>query len=338
MKTLTPALQNLVKILNDGELHSGHDLSLALNISRNAVWKHINQLLKYGIEIESIQSTGYRLKTPLCLLSESEIRSALQNQQVKIELLGSVHSTNDFPKVEGDAPNSLYFRLAEHQSKGRGRFNRMWIAPFGANILLSCRLEIQQDLSRCGGLSLCVGLAVLKALREFGLEDLSCKWPNDVLYRGQKIAGVLIELQGEANRGMEAIIGIGCNVNMPPDMLAKIDRPTTSLQMILGGVQDRNRIAALLIDTLHEYLQRFEVKGFADFLAEWCANDALRGHEINLHVGESNLKGIVSGIDALGHLLLQLPSGEVKAYSAGEASLNRQHFLLVRSPNEKLYS
>ena len=321
MKTLTPRLRQLVTILNDQQLHSGHDLSLALNISRNAVWKHINQLIKYGIEVESIQSTGYRLKSVLSLLDEEGIRSTLQHQNVDIELLGSVTSTNDFPR-EGKSGNRLQFRLAEHQTQGRGRFSRAWIAPFGANILLSCRLGLPQDLSQCGGLSLCVGLAVVKALSEFGLEDLSCKWPNDILYHGQKLAGVLIELQGEAHGLTEAVIGIGCNINMSAEKLAEIDRPTSSVQVILGGVQDRNAIAALLIDALYDYLHRFVTLGFVDFLTEWHACDALRNQVIQLNLGHSSGSGIVSGIDARGHLLLTLPSGEVQAYSAGEASLS----------------
>lgn len=254
-------------------------------------------------------------------LDEAKIRSGVKNQNVDIELLGSVTSTNDFPQ-EKTSTRTLQFRLAEHQSKGRGRFNRPWVAPFGANILLSCRFAIPHDTSHCAGLSLCVGLAVLKALREFGLKGLSCKWPNDILYQNQKLAGVLIELQGEAHGGMEAIIGIGCNVNMSTEMLSTIDRPTTSLQVILGKTQDRNRVAALLINALDEYLERFEKKGFVDFLTEWKTYDALQGQPITLNLGAGNtIQGIGSGIDAAGHLLLHLPSGEIKAYSAGEASL-----------------
>jgi BirA family biotin operon repressor/biotin-[acetyl-CoA-carboxylase] ligase len=323
MKTLAPALQNLVKILNDQCLHSGHDLSLALNISRNAVWKHINQLMKYGIEIEALQSMGYRLKTPLCLLSETEIVSRLRTPDLRFELLGSVASTNDFSKeCQDNLP--VQFRLAEHQTQGRGRFNRAWVAPFGANILLSCRFELPQDLSHCGGLSLCVGLAVVKALQEFGLEDLACKWPNDILYRQQKLAGILIELQGEAHGVTQAIIGVGCNVNMSAQQLEGIGRPAVSLQEILGGVQDRNHIAALLMDNLNAYLKRFAQQGFADFQGEWYACDALRGQALSLHLGALMVQGVSMGIDPLGQLLLRLPSGEIKAFSAGEASLSKQ--------------
>jgi BirA family biotin operon repressor/biotin-[acetyl-CoA-carboxylase] ligase len=320
MKILTPALRHVVRILNDQQLHSGHDLSQALGISRSAVWKHINQLVKYGIEIEAIQSTGYRLKTPLCLLDEAEICRNLRMQNYGLELWGSVPSTNDLLKSPY-AEKRLQFCLAEHQTAGRGRFNRAWVAPFGANILLSCRVNLTQDLSHYGGLSLCVGLAVIQALRDFGLEDLSCKWPNDILYRQQKLAGVLIELRGEAHGTTEAVIGIGCNINMSLEKLSEINRPTTSVQAILGAPQDRNRIAALLMDALADYIEHFESQGFSGFQAEWQTYDALCHQDIVLNCGTSTVTGKVKGVDAWGQLLLEMPSGEVQAYSAGEASL-----------------
>jgi BirA family biotin operon repressor/biotin-[acetyl-CoA-carboxylase] ligase len=321
MKYLSPTLKRLIEILNDGQLHSGQDLSLALGISRNAVWKHIQQVLSYGIEIKTIQSTGYRLTRPLFLLDETEIRKVLGPANVSLEILGSVSSTNDFPK-EAPSTGALQFRLAEHQTAGRGRFRRPWVAPFGANILMSCRWRCPQDLSACGGLSLCVGLSVAQALGEFGLEDIRCKWPNDILYRQQKLAGVLIELQAEAHGQTEAIIGIGCNVNMPAEFLSALERPATSLEVILGQAQDRNRMAALLIRSLQTYLHRFTEKGFADFLPEWHSLDALRDKNIRLELPQASIEGTVLGINELGHLLVKDSSGETKAYSAGEASLS----------------
>ncbi len=319
MKTISTALQNLVHILNDGQLHSGHDLSQALHISRNAVWKHINQLAKYDIDIESIQSTGYRLKSPLILLNENEIRKHLQDPKVKLSLLGSVASTNDYVR-ELPASSQLQFCLAEHQIKGRGRFGRTWLAPFGANILLSCRFSLEEDLSHLGGLSLCIGLAILKAVQEFGLEELSCKWPNDILYRNKKLAGILIETRGEAHNLSEAIIGIGLNVNMQEAFLKQVDRPITSLEAILGMPQDRNKIAALIINSLCHHLTQFQKQGLNK--TEWDQYDFLHGKDITLHVGTEYIQGLATGVDASGHLLLKLPSGEVKAYSAGEASLS----------------
>lgn len=323
MKTISPTLQHLVEILNDGELHSGHDLSLALKISRNAVWKHINQLSKYGIEIETIQSTGYRLKTPLMLLDKAKIQHLLQDPTIEVQIFGSIPSTQSYFKK--NSPSQQFeVCLAEYQTQGYGRFSRAWVAPFGSNILLSCRFLFNQDLSDLGGLSLCVGLAVSKVLASLGIEDLACKWPNDVLYQNQKLAGVLIEVKAEAHGMTDAIIGIGINVNMSEIELAKVDRPITSLQAILGLRLERNQIASLLITSLKEYLQRFSQKGFADFKTEWEAHDILHNQEITLNFLEEQIRGIMIGIDASGHLLMKLQSGEIKAFSAGEVSLSKQ--------------
>lgn len=261
------------------------------------------------------------MKTPQYLLDEREIRTFLTHQNLELSVLKSVSSTNDFPKNERPA-GVLQFRLAEYQTKGRGRFHRPWMAPFAANILISCRCPIAQDLSRYGGLSLCIGLAIVQALRKFGLEDLSCKWPNDILHRGQKLAGILIELQNGPHGATHAIIGVGCNVNMSKTMLKAIDRLATSLQVLVGSPQNRNHIAALFIDAISAYLARFEQKGFADFESEWKCHDALAGKDIHLHLGASTVTGRMSGVNATGHLLLSLPSGEIKSYSAGEASLS----------------
>ena len=261
------------------------------------------------------------MKTSLYLLDDAEIRAFLTHQNLELSVLKSISSTNDFPKNE-EPTGVLQFRLAEHQTQGRGRFHRPWMAPFGANILMSCRCPIPQGLSRCEGLSLCMGLAIVQALREFGLEGLSCKWPNDILHRGQKLAGILIELQSGPRGATHAIIGVGCNVNMSKAMLRGIDRPTTSLQVILGSPQNRNHIAALFINAISAYQARFEQKGFADFEVEWKGSDALAGKDIHLHLGASTVSGRMSGVNAAGHLLLRLSSGEVKSYSAGEASLS----------------
>lgn len=323
MQKLCPSLQHLVKILNDLQVHSDHTLSQTLNISHKAVWKYINQLHTYGIEIQSFQSSSYCLKHPLYLLNKAEIQEYLTDPTVEFTLLGSIPSTNDHFKNRPLLKN-LEFCLAEHQTLGRGRFGRSWVAPFGANILLSCRFLISKDLSRLGGLSLCVGLALIKTLQFFGLKEITCKWPNDLLYRNQKLAGVLIEVQTKENGTTEAIIGVGLNVNMPAAVLAKIERPFSSLEKILGTPQDRNKVAALLMNNLCEYLRRFQERGFADFQEEWKVHDALCGQEILLHIGTDFIKGTGAGIDSLGRLLLKLPSNEIQAYSAGEASLSKR--------------
>lgn len=323
MKKTTPALKALVKILNDLQFHSGSDLGEKLNISRNAVWKHMSQLLKYGIEIESLQGTGYRLKAPLILLDEVEIQRLIAAKHpIDLEVFGSIASTNDQFQGKPQCDN-LQFCMTEHQTKGRGRFGRAWVSPFGANIILSCRWPLRRDPSELGGLSLCVSLAILATLKEFGMEECLCKWPNDIVYRGQKLAGVLIEVRGESHGLTEAIIGIGLNVNMQEKEGDAIEQAWTSLQKILGSSQDRNLIAALLIKNVSQYLERFSEKGFADFKAEWAKYNYLKDRTIELKIGSDSVAGIVRGVNDLGHLLLETESGGIHVYSAGDTSIKK---------------
>lgn len=259
----------------------------------------------------------------MILLDETEIRSYLQDFPIDLEImiLKSTPSTNDYFKNHTKKP-FLQFCFTEHQTQGRGRFGRSWIAPFGVNIMFSCRFVIEQNSNHLAGLSLCTGLAVLTALEEFGIEGISCKWPNDILYHQQKLAGILIEIQAQRQDQTEVIIGIGLNVNMDKAMLREINRPVTSLQVITGIPQNRNKIAALLIQNLCTYLERFRHKGFTDFQEEWNKRDALTGKTIALKSGNDLITGIAAGVDAFGNLLLQFESGEIKAYCAGEVTLS----------------
>ena len=263
----------------------------------------------------------------MILLNESEIRQHLRDPNIEITLLENTTSTNDYFK---DCAPSSYLQacFAEHQNAGRGRFHRAWIAPFGANILMSCRVGLPKKIQNLGALSLCVGLALLKSLETLGVQKLNCKWPNDLMYQNQKLAGILIETQTQgANKNItDVIIGMGLNVNMSTETLASIERPTTSLQVILGKAQNRNQIAAHLLNTLLDHIKLFQEQGFEAFQTDWNLYDMLRDKEITLNVGNSHIIGKSIGVDATGQLLLQLPSGEVRAYSSGEASLCKDRF------------
>jgi len=260
----------------------------------------------------------------ITLLNEAQIRQHLHDPNVEMTILEGTSSTNDYFKGHAPTPH-LQVCFAEHQTTGRGRFHRSWIAPFGSNILMSCRLSFSKNLQELGTLSLCVGLSVLKALQSLDIKDLGCKWPNDLMYQHQKLAGVLIETQGSVNQKIDVIIGIGLNVNLSADILATIDRPTTSLQMLLGAAQDRNHIAAAIINGLCADLERFQNQGFSAFQAEWDQHDILHGQEITLNLDHGQVIGKAVGVDPAGQLLLQLPSGETRAYSAGEVSLSKRH-------------
>lgn len=258
------------------------------------------------------------------MLNESVIRkhlSDIRNMDMAIHLLETTSSTNDYFKNKKKT-TQLEFCFAEEQTQGRGRLGRSWQAPKGANIIMSCRWLPPPHLISFSGLSSCISLSLIAALKKFDLpSSLACKWPNDLFYDHKKLAGILIELYVEKGQINEIIIGIGLNVNMLHSSLIEpslINQPWTSLQMILNAPQDRNLIAALLIDSLANYLHRFSEKGFLDFQDEWQKYDYLKGKWVEFPQGNEIISGMACGINSLGYLVIQKESGEVVACSAGE--------------------
>lgn len=326
MKTLSQNVQKLVQILSDGDYHTGSNLGNALGISRSAVWKIIGQLQDFGIPIDKHKAKGYRLPHRLSLLSEATIRQQLSeflNHQFEFTLYSITDSTNARLKATSCAPNDkVDVLLAEQQTQGRGRFNRHWHSPFGSNIYLSSRWTFAKDVSQLSGLSLIVSLAIAKALKNYCAQDFKIKWPNDILHQGQKLAGALIEITAESNGLATLIIGIGLNANMtecPHDM----GQDWTSLQRITKTYHDRNQIIAQILEQLYHYLQTFTHNSFENYIKEWQSFDYLYGQKICLHHHQNTYQGVAKGINQHGNLLIELPNGNIKAFSSGDTTLHQ---------------
>lgn len=328
MKKLSPNLKNLIAILNDGKVHSGSSLGEQLNISRNAIWKHVKQLIKYGVAVKSVQSTGYQLEQPLILLDTQQIKKNITYHGKltinKLDIFGSLDSTSTYlqqhPIKKFDA---LKICLAETQTAGRGRLGRAWYSPFGANIYLSCAWQVAKDMSELSGFSLVIALAVTAALKEFGINELSIKWPNDVLWRGQKLAGILLEAKAENHSITHIVFSVGLNVNMPVDAKKNINQAWTALNTIFAKPQDRNKVVGLIISHLLKNIDQIEQVGFASFIKNWQQYDHLAGEKITLYSGNQTIVGTVKGINAQGFLLLQRADGQITAYSSGDVSTKK---------------
>ncbi|PCI40194.1 MAG: bifunctional biotin--[acetyl-CoA-carboxylase] synthetase/biotin operon repressor [Thiotrichales bacterium] len=326
-KPLSITSINLLKILTDGKVHSGAALGNKLTITRAAVWKLIKQLQSYGVEIISLQSSGYILQEEIKLLSRAAIVENLVSQDIacdyKFKIFSSIPSTNqyllDFPLA---CDNDKVICLSESQTSGRGRFGRSWHSPFAKNIYFSQLWSLSQDISVLNGLGIAVCVAVVNALTSYGIRDIGIKWPNDILYQGEKLAGILIELRAEANGALRVVIGVGINVNLYKEV-ADINQPWTSLRKITNTSHDRNIIVGRLISEFDSALKLFLDQGSQAFLDVWEKHDYLKGKAITLHIAnDKQAKGIVSGIDARGWLGLADASGKVSYYSAGDTSIS----------------
>ena len=308
----------VLRILADGRFHSGEAVAARLGISRALVWKALKSLETLGVEVHAVRGRGYRLAQPLELLDVDLIRDALgaaADRLERLELLDQVDSTNAYLLAQaGAAPHAC---LAEHQHAGRGRRGRQWVSPFGANLYLS--LSWPFDSRPLEGLSLAVAVALMRSLHRAGAEGLGLKWPNDVLWQGRKLGGILLEMSGEAGGAMRAVVGIGLNLHMPRST-AGIDQPWTDLQSVLGRPCSRNRIAGELLNELVDALEAFAGAGMQPFMDEWAAYDLAYDRPIELHLPDRVVAGVARGIDETGALLVA-HGDTLQRYFSGEVSL-----------------
>ena len=313
-------MQSLLRLLQDGQFHSGEELGAAVGVSRAAIWKRLQALeAEFDLQIHKVRGRGYRLEAPLSLLDSD---SLCASSTYPITLLQQVDSTNAQAMrhlASGAVPPFLV--IAEQQTAGRGRRGRSWASPFGENLYYSLVLRVSGGMRQLEGLSLVVGLALLQALRDAGVADAGLKWPNDLLVGGRKIAGILLELSGDPADVCHVVIGIGVNINMRVTPQGEvIDQPWTSLRQVLGEQVDRNVFVAGLNRQLERYLQLHQVQGFAALREQWEANHLWQGRVVVLAAGAQTIQGRVLGVDDAGALRLQI-DGQEKVFSGGELSL-----------------
>lgn len=317
----TSSLFKLLSILQDGHSHSGEDLGDALQISRAGIWKLMNRLKGYGVEVNA-SHVGYQLKHPLSPLNAEAISEKLKQLGVKIDVLEKIDSTNLYVSQKKDALTTPYLCLSEAQSNGRGRLGRVWHSPFGQNIYMTFAFSFSNDIAELSGLSLVVGLSLVESLSKAfpGLEFM-LKWPNDLYVNDKKLGGILIDLSAEVNGECLAIIGIGLNVNMTKSQKKDISQDWTSLSLLTGESHDRNFLASLFASRLLDDLKLFSNEGFSPYKMKWEKVDYLKDKPVALKSSLSQEEGIAKGINILGQLKVLFKNGEEKHFSYGDVSL-----------------
>lgn len=314
----------IIEILSDGQFHSGEDLGEILNVSRTAISQYIKDVQELGIDVFRVTGKGYKFANEISLLDLDKVSGYLEQQDEDIQniyLERVIGSTNDFIKhVITDGTKSGVAVFSEAQTEGRGRRGKRWISPFGSNLYMSMYWRLEDGMGAAMGLSLALGTVIAELLSELGVYDVEVKWPNDVIVNGKKIAGILIELEGQALGVAHAIIGIGVNIKMPSWLANQIDQPWTDLSSVLNTEFDRNRIAALLLKKCRKALQDYEANGLESFLVRWQKFDRLAHKPVRIIMGDKELHGIAEGIDESGALLVKR-DGKIERFHAGEVSL-----------------
>jgi BirA family biotin operon repressor/biotin-[acetyl-CoA-carboxylase] ligase len=236
---------------------------------------------------------------------------AARCQMGRLTVLDCVDSTNTWLAQHGDCGDVC---LAERQSAGRGRAGRQWSSP-QENIYLSICYCFNPALRNPSLLGLSVAACLCEVLAKVGIHQHGIKWPNDILWQGRKLAGILIE---HRHPKPHFIIGIGLNVNMLSN--AHIEQPWCSLRQILQQRVNRNALLALLLPHLFSDLQNFPQRNNLQWQQAWQRWDILAGKTIGLTHAHQFYQGVADGIDPQGRLRL-LVEGKPQFFTAADIHL-----------------
>ncbi|MGB6099309.1 MAG: biotin--[acetyl-CoA-carboxylase] ligase [Comamonas sp.] len=303
-RTLSP--HEVMQRLAPGMPISGEALAEQLGVTRAAVWKQIAALRALGLPIEARTNVGYSLPWPVELLDATRIAQLSGAAGPPIQVHWALDSTQDELARTLHAQPDLAVVLAEQQTGGRGRRGHVWSSPPCMGVYLSCLKRFAGGPATLSGLSIAAGVCTAHALAELGVPDLRLKWPNDLLARGAKLAGILIEVQGEYDGPCTARVGVGVNLRLPEDLHQTVTQPVIDLATLCSGQPPgRNAIAAALIRHLRAGLLSFERSGLAPFLDDFARLDALADQPLCLQGAGALREGTGRGINDRGALRVQ---------------------------------
>lgn len=316
----------LLKVLADGDFHSGEEMARSMGLTRTSVHNALQDVAQFGLKLHSVRGRGYQLARPLCWLEADKIVAYLgeARRQLSVEVADHAVSSNAvlLERARQDAPNGSVLAV-EWQSAGRGRLGRRWHSGLGDALTFSLLWRFDKGVAALSGLSLAVGVAVVRALRELGVREAGLKWPNDVLLPEGKLAGILLEAQGDMLGPSAVVIGVGINLSLPDAARKQINQPVSDLAFHGIPLHERNRVLALLLKHLVAVLQMFDQQGFAALRMEWESVHRLQQCSARVYMPEGlQIEGIVLGVDDEGALHMRTQQGE-QVFHAGEISLRK---------------
>jgi BirA family biotin operon repressor/biotin-[acetyl-CoA-carboxylase] ligase len=282
---------------------SGPELAEQLDISRTAVWKHVEALREDGFEVGSTDE-GYELRA----VPEFGPAVALGlDAPFELEYHDSIDSTNRRARELASEGRENVVVLADEQTGGRGRLDRSWSSPSGG-VWCSTLVRPSVPAAEAPVYTLAAAVAVTRAVREAGV-DASIKWPNDVLVDGEKLSGILTEMEGEADRVEWLVVGIGLNANVDPDSLP--DEHATSLRAACGDV-DRRALTQRLLESFYELHADHDA-----IVPAWREYAETLGRRVRVETAGRTLVGEAVDISYPGTLHVETAEG-VESVAAGD--------------------
>ncbi len=308
---------------------SGAALAAKLDISRVAVWQHMEKLRSQGFEFEAARARGYRLVRRPSELHALFIAAHLKGRarDFPITVLDEVDSTNDEAARQLAGGRAAPFViLARRQTRGRGRLGRAWHSEANGNLYASFAFRPHLAPARMPTFTLWMGVNVCELIANFCRTTPGIKWPNDLLFDGRKAGGMLTEARIDAEEIRDLVFGLGLNLNSPAGAWpADLARRAVSLAEQTAAPLDPNRFTAALIGrVLLAYTQFVDGDHLRTFADLWNRHDVLRGRPVTVLQGAKRFTGLAAGVDDAGSLLVRpAGGGRPMRFQAGDVTLEK---------------
>ena len=307
---------------------SGTELSQELDLSRAAVSARIRELRSLGYEIEADPHRGYRLVSAPDVLHADDLLSLVASNRVvgrDIRVFEETSSTNDVvEKLARDKLREGVVVFAESQSKGRGRLGRKWLSPSHKGLWFSVLLRPNLRPQAATQLTVAAATSLVRAIHQVTHLKPEIKWPNDILLKGRKVAGVLTELSAELDHVKYIVLGIGVDVNLNPgDFPSELRKLATSIKIETGQSIRRAELAAAILQQLDRDYALVCSRRFAKLSDEWEAQCTTLGRRVNIRVGDRLIQGHAESLDEDGALLLRTEHGHLERVIGGDVTLEK---------------
>jgi len=323
--------QRLLHLLSDRQFRSGAELGKQLGIGCAAVHEHLAELKASGLPVDDVSGLGYRLARgvePLdCDSVFRHMDRASRQMITKFLVEQSVDSTNNvLGRLHRNQSVHGAVCIAEAQAGGRGRRENPWVASAYRNLLMSMAWVFDTWPPDLSGISIAVAVTLIDVMKGLGIDGLGMKWPNDIVFEGKKLGGILIEISGERSGACTLIIGVGLNVNITERDAPAITQPWTDLVKVSGRNLDRNELAGVCISCLCKLLVEYPRTGFSPYQKRWPEIDVLAGQHVTIinHGAGELTHGKVLRVDNAGALILTEDGNGEKAFYSGDVSVRKR--------------
>lgn len=316
-------LYPLISLLQDGKYQTGTRLGEQLGISRAAVWKQIQQLDKYGLEVKASKADGYALACPLDLLDISKLEALFEGGKNSLcfEFVPVIDSTNLEMHRQLDAGRDIHGKVitTEMQIQGKGRRGKQWVVNYSQSLTFSIAWKFSNGVKQLQGISLAISVLVKQVLDEMGAQGVELKWPNDVYIDGAKLAGILIEVTGDFTGECNLVLGVGINIDLPSN------NDITQLAGYLNKDIKVNRTELLinLVLGLQKLLEEYPKEGFKAWQKAWNAAHIWHGEQANLIRGDKIEQVTLGTVNERGELKVTYADATEAYISGGEISIRK---------------